>query len=90
METDHINTEYNIFFSIKNYSLITNSSRSFGNHFISIADVSNPSKEPNAESIPKVTSIRKKSKAKKVDAGSRSIASVNATKARPDPPEVYE
>lgn len=65
-----------------------NSSRRFGNHFISITDVSKPSNEPNEESNPKVTSIKKKSIAKKVGAGNKSIASVNATKARPDPPEV--
>ena len=46
------------------------------------------SKPPNRESRANVTNIRKKKIAKKLDAGRRSMASVNAMKARPVPPPV--
>ena len=67
---------------------ISNSCLSFGRIFISISEVKIPSIVPKAESIPKVTSIRKKSMAKNVDPGSKLIESVNATKAKPEPPDV--
>ena len=46
---------------------------------------SNP---PNKESKASVINIRKNMMAKKLDAGSKSMASVNAMKARPVPPPV--